>query len=247
VKLAAAIREGRISTTVSQGAVCASACFLAFAAGDPKFAGEGAHIGVHKASERGGRETVLSDAVTVSMGRFANELGVPTAITRRMVKTSSKEILWLNSQDLRSMGVTMGEPTQTRQVARDESSVEQISGGEVASLAALTPQARRSPSWNEFIDKVAKLSAEQNDGNAALSRLCQPELKNCILGLAYLLKDGRQGLAVVIQDANGKTMRREVCEFNRSSDIRNCVDWDSGGKHRDIKNAKGDWVQIAGE
>jgi hypothetical protein len=145
------------------------------------------------------------------------------------------------------MGVTMGEPTQTRQVARDESSVEQISGGEVASLAALTPQARRSPSWNEFIDKVAKLSAEQNDGNAALSRLCQPELKNCILGLAYLLKDGRQGLAVVIQDANGKTMRREVCEFNKSNDVRSCIEWDSGAKHRDLKTTKGDWVQITGE
>jgi len=94
---------------------------------------------------------------------------------------------------------------------------------------------------------VAKLSAEQNDGNAALSRLCQPELNNCVLGLAYLLKDGRQGLAVVIQDVRGKIMRREVCEFNRSSDIRNCVDWDSGAKHRDLKTATGDWVQIAGE
>jgi hypothetical protein len=146
------------------------------------------------------------------------------------------------------MGVTMvGDPMQTRQVATDGSSAEQIAGGEFASLAALTPQARSSPSWNEFIDKVAKLSADQNDGNAALSRLCQPELKNCILGLTYLLKDGRQGLAVVIQDLNGKTMRREVCEINRSSDVRNCVDWDSGAKHRDTQNTKGNWVQIAGE
>jgi hypothetical protein len=59
--------------------------------------------------------------------------------------------------------------------------------------------------------------------------------------------DGRQGLAVVIQDVNGKTMRREVCEFNNSNDIRNCVDWDSGAKHRDTKNTEGDWVQIASE
>jgi len=56
-----------------------------------------------------------------------------------------------------------------------------------------------------------------------------------------------QGLAVVIQDVNGKTMRREVCEFNNSNDVRNCVDWDSGARHRDTKNTKGDWVQIAGE
>ena len=74
--------------------------------------------------------------------------------------------------------------------------------------------------------------------------LCQPELKNCVLGLTYLLRDGRQGLAVVIQDVSGKTMRREVCEFNSSDDLRHCVDWDTGAKHRDAKNAKGDWVNL---
>src|SRR5713226_7579164 len=70
VKLAAAIREGKISTSVGQGAVCASACFLAFAAGDPKFAGDGARIGVHRASLKGSQETVLSEAVSFSMGTF---------------------------------------------------------------------------------------------------------------------------------------------------------------------------------
>jgi hypothetical protein len=98
VKLATAIREGKISTAVGQGAVCASACFLAFAAGDPKFAGDGARIGVHRASLKGGQETVLSEAVTTSMGSFAKELGVPSGIVGRMLKTSPKQILWLNSQ-----------------------------------------------------------------------------------------------------------------------------------------------------
>jgi hypothetical protein len=86
-KLAGAIRVGRLSTSVGPGAVCASACFLAFAAGDPKFAGDGALIGVHKASDRGGRETALSDAATLSMARFARELGVPSPIIARMVST----------------------------------------------------------------------------------------------------------------------------------------------------------------
>jgi hypothetical protein len=106
-----------------------------------------------------------------------------------------------------------GEPLQARQVVTDGSSAEQIAGRDFASLAGLTPQAKAStsaPSWNDFIDKAAKLSAERNDGNAALSRLCQPELKNCIVGLAYLLRDGRQGLAVVVQDLHGKTTQRGV-------------------------------------
>jgi len=54
VKIAAAIRDAKISTAVGEKAVCASACFLIFAAGNPKFAADGARIGVHKASDIGG-------------------------------------------------------------------------------------------------------------------------------------------------------------------------------------------------
>src|SRR5439155_18751424 len=99
-RLAAAIKLGKMSTTVAQGAVCASACFLAFAAGDPKFVGDGALIGVHKASEKDGRETAASGAATLSMAGFAKELGVPSAIVDRMSSTSPKKIAWLSWQDL---------------------------------------------------------------------------------------------------------------------------------------------------
>jgi hypothetical protein len=233
VKLAAAIREAKISTTVDQGAVCASACFLIFAAGDPKFVSDGARIGVHKASEKDGRETMSSGVATESMAHFARELGVPSSIVRRMVRTPPKQVVWLDSQDLKAMGVSMaGVPMQTKQVATTGLSVQQASTS--------------ATGWNEFIDKVSKVSADQNDGKPILSRLCQPDHDNCILGLEYLLPDGRKGLAVVIQDVKGKTLRREVCEFNSSSDVRNCIDWDSGAKHRDAKNTNGDWVQVAG-
>jgi hypothetical protein len=234
VRLATAVRQARIPTSVGQGAVCASACFLIFAAGDQKFVGDGARIGVHRSADKDGRETTLSSAATQSMAHFARELGVPYTITSRMVSTPSKQIGWLDSQDLKAMGVSLaGIPAQTRRVATDRSSVQQASTG--------------ATGWNEFIDKVGKLSADQNDGKASLSRLCQPEPKNCVLGLEYLLNDGRKGLAVIVQDMNGKVLRREVCEFNKSNDVRNCVDWDSGTKHRDLKNANGDWVQIADE
>jgi hypothetical protein len=182
------------------------------------------------------------------MGSFAKELGVPSGIVGRMLKTSPRQIMWLTSQDLHSMGVTLeGEPT--RHVATNGLSAQQLPG-EFASLPAATPQTKaaltNAPTWNDFIDSVAKLSAEQNDGNAATSRLCQPQFNNCVLGLSYFLKDGRQALAVVIQDIRGKTMRREVCEFNNANDVRSCVDWDSGAKHRDVKNYDGDWVQLTG-
>jgi hypothetical protein len=132
-KIAAVIKVGKIPTSVSPGAVCASACFLAIAAGNPKFAGPGALIGVHKASDKGGRETALSGAATHSMARFARDLGVPSWIVDRMVATPAKQIAWLDAEDLRAMGVTMaGKPVPATTARTDET----LPSGRVASAGA---------------------------------------------------------------------------------------------------------------
>jgi hypothetical protein len=65
--------------------------------------------------------------------------------------------------------------------------------------------------------------------------------------LAYKLKDGRQRFAAVIQDLTGKTLRREICEFNDLNDQRLCMEWDTGAKRRDARNTTGDWVKISDE
>lgn len=246
-QIAGAIRVAGFSTSISPGAVCASACFLAFAAGDPKFAGEGALIGVHKASDRGGQETALSDAATLSMARFARELGVPSLIIGRMVSTSPRQIAWLDARDLRSMGVKIVRNIdQARAAATESSPAQQPPDESSRSSPNAQPSATTSNySWNAFIDKAIAVSAEQNGGSAAMSRFCQPGSKECIMAVAYLLGDGRQGLATVGQDAAGNVTRREVCESNVSNNARECVDWNSGRKYHDMKNTKGDWVQIA--
>jgi hypothetical protein len=55
--IAGAIKARGLATRVEDGAVCASACFLAFAAGDPRTAHPNSYIGVHKAADSDGRET----------------------------------------------------------------------------------------------------------------------------------------------------------------------------------------------
>jgi hypothetical protein len=104
-KLAFAIKFRKLATGVASDAVCASACFLAFAAGDPKFAEPGALIGVHQASGKGGMETKDSSAATAAMAGFARELGIPSRIISLMVKTPPTEIAWLEPRDLHSMAV----------------------------------------------------------------------------------------------------------------------------------------------
>jgi len=111
VRLAAIVRYAKISTVVGNGAICASACFVAFAAGNQKFVSYTAGIGVHGASDRLGKEA--GDA-TVSLARIIKELGVPEGIIGKMVITPASEITWLSPDDLRSMSVTMtGAPAQT--------------------------------------------------------------------------------------------------------------------------------------
>jgi hypothetical protein len=207
-KLAATIRLGKISTFVGPGAVCASACFLAFAAGDPKFAAPGALIGVHKASEKDGRETALSGAATRSMADFAKGLGVPPGILARMVSTPATQIVWLTPQDLRSMGVTQAKQPLESTATGKETAALALESNSTTSLMPKAPPNRSS--WNEFIEQTIALSADQNQGRAALSRFCQADSKECLMQVSYLLKDGRKGLATVAQDGKG-TSRGGKC------------------------------------
>jgi hypothetical protein len=95
VRLAAAVKLAKISTSVGQSAT--------FAAGETKYASISARIGVHGASEKG----VVSRAATTSMADAAKELDVPWSIIRRMINTPPDEVEWLSLTDLRLMGTTV--------------------------------------------------------------------------------------------------------------------------------------------
>ncbi len=251
VRLAAAVKFAKMSTNVGQGATCASACFLVFAAGETKFASYTAQIGVHGASDQTGAETVQSGAATVSMARIAKELGVPSAIIGRMVVTPPSEMVWLSPQDLQSMGTTMvGKPAQTLQQA-PVASLQQTPTGEPTpilpqvSLAPQTSTAKSVPTWKEIFEKAVKLSSMQNNGKPQFTRFCQPEQKVCIIGLSYTGSDGKEAFLKIVENMDGKILVREACMFNDFKDVRTCLNWDSGTRHRDMKDMKGDWIKIA--
>ena len=102
----------RLATRVEDGAVCASACFLLFAAGEPRTAHPNSFIGVHKAADNDGRETYKSREATRAMVEFARQLGVPSTITDKMGRTPSDSLEWLSARDLRSMGATVSNKYQ---------------------------------------------------------------------------------------------------------------------------------------
>jgi hypothetical protein len=107
VKIAELVRDGKIATSVTDRAKCASACFIVFAAGSQRFADPNALVGVHGASDESGKETLRSSAATLSMARILKDLGVPPGIIGKMVVTPPSEIVWLTREDLQSMGTTV--------------------------------------------------------------------------------------------------------------------------------------------
>ncbi len=102
--MARLIQGLRVPVVVPDRGVCASACFLLFAAGRDKVAEPGAMVGVHSASVSGGNETMDTLGVTTLMAREAARYGVPAAITGRMVTTAPGQMAWLTRADLESMG-----------------------------------------------------------------------------------------------------------------------------------------------
>lgn len=100
--LAIVIRDHQISVAVLDGATCASACFMPFAAGKNKVVIAGARIGVHSASI-GGLEPDQAKSTTVNIARFLHEFGVPEAILGRLVRTAPGEMGWLTAAELTAM------------------------------------------------------------------------------------------------------------------------------------------------
>jgi hypothetical protein len=240
VKLADMIRFGKIATSVVGTSTCASACFIAFAAGSVKYANYAASVGVHGASDESGQETVQSNAATVTVARIIKELGVPPSIIGKMVITPPDEMVWLTPDDLRSMGTTMtGQPAQVRELPSNSLS-SQLRPPEKSA----TPNSTPPQSWEKILDRAIELSEQQNGGTPDISRLCQPEFKECINALAFKGKDGTDMIMKVTEDMNGKMLRRELCSFNSYGDIRTCVDWDKNESHRSMKNKNGDWYKV---
>jgi hypothetical protein len=246
--LASVVRFGKIATSIVNGAKCASACFIVFAAGSPKYANYNASVGVHGASDQDGRETVEAGAATVSMARIVKDLGVPAPIIGKMVVTPPESIVWLTPDDLRSMGAIMtGKPSQ---VPTDQSVTPQSPMQLDPSTRATIPPAsttKKAPEWKELVSGAFALSARQNGGEARSGRACQPEIKICNTAVFFKRNDGVEVMLRITEDRNGKPISRDICEFNEFKDVRTCTDWDTGTSIREMKNKQGDWIEIGKE
>ena len=155
-------RHPELSTKVDSGAMCASACFLAFSAGGRRFADYNSFIGVHAVADDFGRVTAETESATQTMARFNNELGVPAEITEKMISTPPDEIAWLTPDDLRQMGAVMlGKPPQN---PRAEASA--IASFAPPILSSLTKSASEAADRGDYATAIRlwRQLAEQGHG-----------------------------------------------------------------------------------
>ncbi len=122
-KLALLIRKAGVPVTVPAGRMCASACFLLFAASPDRTASMFASIGVHSASMDGDENLVTLDITTI-MAREAADFGIPPEIIGRMVTTKPSDMAWLTTVELREMGVRLLEAPPTSEPAQRTRPVE---------------------------------------------------------------------------------------------------------------------------
>lgn len=239
---------------VAAGTICASACFVVFAAGTSKYASYSASVGVHGASDAEGRETMEAAGATVVMARVLKELGVPGAVLGKMVVTPPSSMVWLTPDDLRSIGATMtGKPSQTpsepisgqapNQLPSTGQAPIQLDPSNNATLSSQTPQSSKK-SWDELVKGASALSTQQNGGSIQANRSCQPELRICTMAIFFDDEDGSRMMIRRTEDADGKLIRRDVCSFNKFQDVRTCVDYDLGKATREMQNERKEWVLI---
>jgi hypothetical protein len=253
-RLADAVRFSKIATIVVAKTTCASACFVVFAAGDQKYVGYGAQVGVHGASTSGGQETDDSKAATIAMAKMVKELGVPPAIIGQMVVTPPDQMVWLSTSDLQGMGVTMvGKPIQTAgPLSLDNAPPQQTRSpevpndgqGAIASLATPPPEGR-TPQWSQVVDAAIAQSKIQYGGTPNMKRSCQPELKLCTIAIFFKDSGGKDTMVRAAQDINDQVVSRDICTFNFYGDVRQCFNWDTGVTSREMKNSSGEWLEIS--
>lgn len=108
IEMAKMMRQYQFDAGVGPNGVCASACFMVWAAGQTRYVHTTSEVAIHSATsvdaitgERG--EDVMSFATTLYMARIYHELRVPLYLIGTMIVTPPESHYTLNAQDLQWM------------------------------------------------------------------------------------------------------------------------------------------------
>ncbi|MBX9826436.1 MAG: ATP-dependent Clp protease proteolytic subunit [Xanthobacteraceae bacterium] len=238
--MAALVKHHKISTIVADGAKCASACFIVFAAGHKKFADDRAQIGVHRASEKG-QETGRAFAATAEMARTVSELGVPPAVVGKLVSTPPDRVVWLSLDDLRSMNVTI------TSLLRWPLPVAPPLPAVPLQLTLFKPVVKpEGLSWPEYVAVTSELSRRQF-GPDTFRDACNLHTMLCSRSFKFIDKDKLRVEVATVEDLSGNVVRREICKLGTGPAVRTCFDWDTLETSHAAQDKDGRWKNVPGK
>ncbi len=96
------IRRRGIATAIRKNRTCASACAVIYLSGRKKYAGQGAAIGLHSASDGEGHRDVAANRFMLN---YLGKVGVPAPLLRSVLTAAPNTMRWLDERDRNSLNI----------------------------------------------------------------------------------------------------------------------------------------------
>jgi hypothetical protein len=107
LRIGALIREKKLTTVVPDGAMCASACALAWLGGTRRFVGQDSRIGFHAAYILKSYGPTESGAGNAILGAYLNQLGLSENAIIYLTKAAPTSMQWMSLQDAAEHGIAV--------------------------------------------------------------------------------------------------------------------------------------------
>src|SRR5262249_607001 len=107
IRIGTAIRHKRFSTLVADGAICASACAVAWLGGVRRYVGRAASVGFHAAyvvKASGAAESGPGNAI---LGAYLNQLGLSEKAIRYITFADPATIHWMTIDEAAEHGIAV--------------------------------------------------------------------------------------------------------------------------------------------
>ena len=141
------IRARKFETSVSSGAMCASACALAWLGGDSRAMSSSARIGFHASfvlEDGKARESAVGNAL---VGAYITRLGLSIDVVVHATQASPREMAWLSPNEAARLGidVRVTDAKATTAQAPATTRIAMTSGGAGPMVDGLPSEISRTP------------------------------------------------------------------------------------------------------
>lgn len=211
------IKNRHFATAVEDGRVCASACALAWLAGQPRLAGYKARIGFHAAFVKGQQQP--SGSANALVGAYLNSLGLRPSAIVYFTNEGPMSMQWFSFEDAKRVGVEVASlPPDDRTdqtMGRNQSpSPTQTPATTGPALSPPSSASRTPRSWAEYGDWIQIHSRANRADAEPLAQAARRQF-----GAAYVFRFANGWYAVLLGPYAPGAGRTTLADLIRSGAI----------------------------